>query len=349
MERSILDKYFKIAVLAAIFIYTLHVLKSIFAPLAMAMLLALIVLPLAKQLERWKVNRVLSAFLATFSIILIVGSLGVLAFFQFKDLASDFPRLAGELTDRVNNLIARIPQGLLPEGVRELEDLTKLAPKFLSSQSAMFGSAIGATTGLIAALILIPVYMVLILLYRGKMVRFVRVLDERRNSDLSRATLEAKEVAQSYLSGLGWVILIIATLNSTGLWIIGIKYALFFGVLSALLTVIPYVGTTLGATIPVLFALLTKDSYWYAVAVAGLYMFVQFLEGNFITPFVVGRAVNINPLAAILSLLLAAQLWGIIGMIIAIPMMAMFEIVLQHSRDFNHFTIILRNKDPDDD
>lgn len=340
-----MDTYFKIVVVAAILIYVLYLLKAIFAPFALALLLALIVLPLAKKIESIGMNRVLSALISTLSIVVIIGSLAVLAFFQFKDLAADFPRLTSELAERGNNLIDRLPEELLPANVHEMEDVMKMVPQFLTSQSAFFGNAISATTGMIGMILLIPIYMVFILVYRAKFVRFLQTMDHRQGSELSRSSLEAKEVAQNYLTGLGWVILIIATLNSLGLWMIGIKYALLFGAFSALLTVIPYVGTTLGALIPVVFALLTKDSVWYPVAVAGWYLFVQFLEGNFITPYVVGRSVNINPLAAVISLLIAAKFWGIIGMIIAIPMMAMLEIVLSHSDSLRHFTIMLRNDD----
>lgn len=346
MKNQVLDTYFKIIVIGAIVIYTLSLLKAVFAPLAMAMLLSLIVLPMARRMESWGMKRVLAAILSTLSIILIVGGFGVLVFFQFRELAADFPRLSGELNDRINGILQSLPDGLLPADVQTVGDLKQFAPQMVSGGSGFIANAVAATTGAVTMTLLIPVYMVFILLYRSKLFRFIGAIDKKRQGDLSTATLEAKEVAQKYLGGLGWVILIIAALSSTGLWLIGIEYALFFGVLSAMLTVIPYIGTTLGATLPVAFAILTKDSYWYAVGVAGMYVFVQFLEGNFITPYIVGRSVNINPLAAILALVLAAPMWGIIGMIIAIPTVAIIEIILQHSEEFDHFGIILRNEDP---
>ncbi|MBC7919965.1 MAG: AI-2E family transporter, partial [Ferruginibacter sp.] len=103
--------------------------------------------------------------------------------------------------------------------------------------------------------------------------------------------------------------------------------AFFFGALGALLTIIPYVGIVVGALLPILMALVTKDSAWYAAGVAGIFFLVQMLEGNFITPNVVGSKVSINPLAAIVGLVLGGMLWGAAGMILAMPFLAVLKVV----------------------
>jgi predicted PurR-regulated permease PerM len=118
-------------------------------------------------------------------------------------------------------------------------------------------------------------------------------------------------VIQNYLLGLLKVIAIIGTLNSVGLWALGIESPLFFGFLGGILVIIPYIGILIGAALPVIVALVTKDSYWYAGGVLGVFLFVHILEGNVITPYVVGSKVSINPLVAVFSLLLFGKLWGL--------------------------------------
>src|SRR5690606_11263493 len=110
--------------------------------------------------------------------------------------------------------------------------------------------------------------------------------------------------------------------------VLGIPYAVFFGVLAALLAVIPYVGVLLGSVPPVLIALLMTDSLFYPAAVIVLFVVVQTLEGNFITPKIVGDQVSINPLAAIVALVTGGFVWGAIGMILSIPIVGVIKVVV---------------------
>jgi predicted PurR-regulated permease PerM len=140
---------------------------------------------------------------------------------------------------------------------------------------------------------------------------------------------------------LGLVILIVAVLNIVGLLILDIEYAIFFGVLGALLTIIPYVGIFIGSLLPILMSLLTKDSAWYAVGVAGVFFLVQILEGNFITPNVVGAQVSVNPLAAIVGLILGGMLWGAAGMILALPVIAILKVVFDSVESLEPYGYLL--------
>ncbi len=99
--------------------------------------------------------------------------------------------------------------------------------------------------------------------------------------------------------------------------IVGIDHAIFFGVLSGVLTIIPYVGIIIGALFPIIMALITKDSIWYTIRVVIVFTIVQFLEGNFITPKITGSKVSINALAAIIALVIGGKILGISGMILA--------------------------------
>jgi predicted PurR-regulated permease PerM len=136
-----------------------------------------------------------------------------------------------------------------------------------------------------------------------------------------------ERVVRSYILGLFTVILIVAFLNSVGLMLLGIQYAIFFGVLAAVLTIVPYIGIFLGSLLPILFTLVTKDSLWYPVGVAILLWGVQFLEGNFITPNIVGGRVSINPFAALVALFIGGMIWGIPGMILSIPVLAIIKVI----------------------
>src|SRR5690606_38837809 len=118
-------------------------------------------------------------------------------------------------------------------------------------------------------------------------------------------------------------------------------YAWFFGTLAALLLLIPYIGITIGSILPALFALATKDSAYYALGVIIWFQIVQFLEANFITPNIVGGKVNISPLVAIIALLLGGKLFGLTGLILAMPMVAVIKVLLDASDEWKAFGYVL--------
>ncbi|SEN51011.1 protein of unknown function DUF20 [bacterium A37T11] len=120
---------------------------------------------------------------------------------------------------------------------------------------------------------------------------------------------------------------IVAILNTIGLFILGVQYAWFFGTLASLLMLLPYIGIAIGSILPALFAIATKDSYWYAIGVVGWFQVVQFLEGNVITPNIVGGKVSINPLMAIIAIFLGGMLFGLAGLILALPIMAVIKVL----------------------
>src|SRR5690606_41918749 len=139
------------------------------------------------------------------------------------------------------------------------------------------------------------------------------------------------DVVQSYLMGLILVMGIVAILNTVGLYILGVQYAWFFGTLASLLMLLPYIGIAIGSILPAIFALATKDSAWYALGVIAWFQVVQFLEGNFITPNIVGSKVSINPLMAIISIFLGGMLFGIAGLILALPLPATIKVILDYT------------------
>jgi predicted PurR-regulated permease PerM len=106
------------------------------------------------------------------------------------------------------------------------------------------------------------------------------------------------------------------------------------------------VGIFIGALLPVVMALITKDSAWYALGVVIIFTVVQFLEGNFITPRITGSKVSINALAAIIALLIGGKILGIAGMILAVPAIGVLKIVLSYSERLKPFVILLGDDDP---
>jgi predicted PurR-regulated permease PerM len=190
------------------------------------------------------------------------------------------------------------------------------------------------------------VYTFFLLFYRTKTAHFIFRLTGRKNK---RKTLDilrqVSTITTKYMSGLLIVVLILAVLNTAGLFIIGVRHALLFGILAALLNLIPYIGTFIGGLIPIVYVLLTSSSpFQVALQIFILFSVVQFLENNLITPNVVGNNIKINPLAIILSLLLGNMIWGIPGMLIVIPCLAILKIIMQNIEDLRPFAYLISDR-----
>ncbi|MBK7651286.1 MAG: AI-2E family transporter [Flammeovirgaceae bacterium] len=280
---------------------------------------------------------------ATLSITLVlIGSflffimIGALIINQVTDLVSDLPLLE----TRFSNLVDSLSNTLKTFGISATEQ-NQLLKRGLTTLGTYATDLLAATTNIISLVIQVPIYIFLFLIYRDRFRAFMMSLLPDAQERTWKQDVE--NVIHGYISGLLLVTLILATLNSTGLLILGIDHAIFFGILSGVLTIIPYVGIFIGATLPVLMALLTKDSLWYPIGVIIIFSIVQFLEGNFITPRITGSKVSINALAAIIALLVGGKILGIAGMILAIPLLGLSKILLSHTSHLKAFVILIED------
>lgn len=298
-------------------------------PLAFGLLFALLLLPITRDLEnKLRFPRPLAILT---SITLVIVILGLVVWFLSMQLVS----LTSELESigkNMQKLIVKVQDffltnfGIAPPNKSQLiENAIGGLQEFTTT---FLGSTISITTGAITILTLVPIFVFLLLYYRDHLEQFLfKFVAKDKRSGVIHTITDIQHVVQSYISGLMIVIVVVALLNSAGLLILGVKYALFFGVFASILTIIPYVGILIGASLPALFTLATTGNFIDAVLVVLVFMFVQFLEGNFITPFVVGSKVSLNPFAAILALLVGGEIWGAAGMILSIPMIAMMKVI----------------------
>ena len=330
--------------LLGVAIYLGSTLQSIVAPVVLSIILALVILPMVNLLEKIGFNRLFSGLTSVVVIALFLIGIGVVFALQLKDLGSSFGDIEKTFLSRLNSIIDFLPGAIRPPDIDGVEDIKNMLPEDLGFLGSFAGDALKVTGGVLSTMALIPIFVFFILFYRGRISQFLNQLDGEGTSELRVVTTESKKMVQGYLSGMGLVILINATLTTTGLWAIGISYALLLGVFSAFLSVIPYVGTFVGALIPIAFAFLTKDSIFYGFAVMALYAIIQFVENNFISPVILGNSVNVNPFASILALLLMSQYWGLLGMVMAVPLVAILVILIDHSAAIKPLNLLLKNE-----
>ena len=317
--------------------------RSVLIPLSFALLFSFILFPLVKKYESWGINRIISAFLAIFTIFLLFG--GVIYFFstqivQMSEEFSDFKEkifdVFAQVTSFVNKNVSIVPE----LGKNELTD--QVREWLTRSSGTLVKKTFNNTTAFLAGLLTAIIFTFLILIYRhGLTQAFVHFYPEEKRPKALNMFKAIQQVGQQYLFGMLLIMIILGLINSFGLWIIGIDYPFLFGFLAAVLAIIPYVGTTIGASIPVLYAFVTYDSIWVALITAFFFWFVQLIEGNFLSPKIVGGSLKVNALVAILSIIIGAAVWGIAGMILFLPFIAMLKVMCQEYDSLQPIAMII--------
>ena len=317
----------------SLLVFVLRKLDNVLLPILFAALLAVLLLPLVTRLERWKLPRVWAIIIA---LLLVIGTLvGLFYLFgsQIMSLREELPKLQArsvQYFDQVQQW-AQVKFGYQPMSKEQLIDSSMKSVK--SSAGGFLGSTLSTTAGVLSVTTLVPIYIFCFLYYRDHMRQFMFrfVAPDKRTSVLH--TMDSiQTVVQAYIQGLLTVIVIVSILNAIGLLVLGVKFAVFFAIFASVLAIIPYIGILVGSAIPALVTLVETGSPGKAAAVVGVFVFVQFLEGNFITPMITGSKVSINPMAAIIALILGGELWGTPGMILSIPLIAVLKVVFDASK-----------------
>lgn len=273
--------------------------------------------------------------------------LGIIVLFsaQIIEITGQYSNLLGKLQTALDASISFLNTKvqLIPD-IQSKELINQLSDFFSDNGFLMISDTVGITSSFFTYLVLTIIYTFLILLYSNHLASAIGYFSPQKNRKAFHKMLkEVQEVGQQYLTGMVLLILILGLLNSIGLLIVGIEYSFLFGFLAALLAVIPYIGSTIGGLIPAFYALINYDSYWYPVGVIIVFAVIQFIEGNFLSPRIVGGSLKINALFSILSLIAGGFLWGVAGMILFLPMVAMFKVVCFHYEELKPISMLLGN------
>lgn len=325
-------------------VFLAYMLQDFLIPILFAILLSVLVYPIVRFFEkRLCFNRIISILIAILTFTTIIFIIFVLIGIQFQDIMEKSDMYYDKILEKTNILIKETENstGIESEDIVGGDNIeVKEIVKRNSNKIFQFISSSGS---ILSDFVLTPLYMFFFLLYRSFLISFLyKATSKVSNKKNMRVILnQLYDVQQNYLVGLVSVMGIVGLLNSIGLLALGIDYPFFFGFLCALLLLVPYIGIIIGSLMPALVALATKDSYLYSVGVIAIFGFIQFIEGNFITPKITGSKVSLNSFASILVIILFSMLWGIPGMILALPITASLKVIFDHSVKFKSIGFVL--------
>ncbi len=324
-------------------VYWLVVLRTFLVPILISVLLSILVSPITLQLEEKGLKRMPAIALTLVLFLGLIAGILYVSYTQISDMIDMWPSFVNKADAMLYQSRSWMSETFGLQTRSQLNDLEDVSAQLIQDNGS---TALLLTTAFLATLFLIPLYMFFMLYYRTFFCNFLYgLLGRTEKKRINIILYRIYDVIHNYLAGMFTVMVIVGSLNTLGLLILGIQYAVFFGFFASLLLLIPYIGVIIGSALPIMMALVTKESPMYAVGVGGIFLTIQLLEGNFITPYIVGSKISINPLMAILALLLGGMVWGIPGMILALPMIAILKVILDHSDDLKAFGYVLGDPD----
>jgi len=327
------------------FFVVLYIARGIVIPIVFATIIAIVLHPVVNLFVRIRIHRVLAIIITLLLTFLAIAALGTLLFSQASRFAESLPKLVDKFTEILNHTIIYVSGHFNLSHNEITEWITQAKNEFIGSLE--IGQTIVNAGGVVAFLFLIPVFVFMILFYQPLLIEFFhRVFGKSHRAKVSELINLIKSLIQHYLIGLLLQVAIISALYTIGLLILGIKYAIIIGIMGAFLNLIPYLGSIIAASMPILIAIVTKSSPWFALLVLALYVFIQFIDNNFITPKIVGSKVKLNALASIVAVIGFAALWGIQGMVIAIPLTAIAKLIFDHVKPLKPWGFLLGDTMP---
>ncbi len=327
--------------------FVLYVCASILQPLFIAGLLVYLILPVHRRLVRWRVPSVVAYLLIVVAVLALFLGIGRLAYQNFAELLGKRLSVYEERVDR----LARQVLGGLPFEVPDLENwhLRNLLTFDIGPDSrvrSVLRAAVGNFLEFLTATFVVLVYLIFLIAERVSLpARLVRAFGEARAREIMAVVEAINRGVHDYIALKTFVSALQGVLSFTVLAAFGVEFAVMWGVLIFLFNFIPYLGSLVAVSLPVILSFLQYDEEpWKPLLITVLLLVIQRVVDNYIEPRLAGHKLGLSPLIVILALAFWGWLWGIVGMILAVPLTVIGKIILANIRETRPLATLISNE-----
>jgi putative permease len=308
--------------------YLVILAKDILDPLIFGFLFAILLLPTANFCEkRLRLPRTLSSLVAILLLLAFIGAIVYLVGSQISGLASDWPMLKSQVGQSVTNLQEWVQHAFHINANKQMTYVNNTTKQLMASGGEVVGETFGAISSVMLFYVFILIFTFMILLYRALLIRFiVWVFSEEHSAVVHDIVTNIQSILRQYILGLLLEMLVVACIACILFWWIGIKYAVLLGIIVALFNLIPYLGIFTALLLSTVITFATgsvRDAVLVAISVGCIHL----VDSNFLLPTIVGSKVKLNALVTFLGIVLGEMIWGLSGMFLSIPMLAIFKII----------------------
>ena len=320
--------------------------KNILVPLIIGFLIAMLLLPIANFQERkLKFPRIVSSLVSPIIFVLAVLGIGYFIGTQVVKFADDIPEFQQQIESLFHKATDFVNDKFGVSEAEQIKYINKNAETTIKKGSEMVGGVLLSFTNILAASTFVFLYIFFFLLYRSHLVKFVVwCFRPEHQKQVREVVSSVQSIIKQYIFGLMIQMLFIAVALIIAFSIIGIKYAVLFAALCAVLNLIPYIGIFSATILAALVTLTTGqpiDVLWVIISV----VIVNSIDGNIITPKVIGSKVSLNSFVVLFGIIIAESIWGIAGMFLAIPVLAILKVIFDSVIDLRPYGFLLGEED----
>lgn len=320
--------------------------KSLLVPLVMGFLVSMLLLPFSNFMERkLKFPRILSSLVSPILFTLVVLGVFFLIGTQVAHFQEDLPEFKEQITDLFHKAQVFVYDRFGVSEEEQIQYIAKNAEDVLKKGSGFLGTAVSSITSIIASSTFVFLSIFFFLLYRSHLVKFiVWCFPPKEGKRVKFVVSEVQAIIKQYIFGLMIQVVAVSTLMFIAYSIIGIKYALLFAILCGVLNLIPYIGIFTATVLAAIVTLATGEpiqALWVIIAV----IVVNSIDGNIITPKIIGSKVSLNSFVVLFGIVAAESIWGIAGMFLAIPILAILKIIFDNVDGLRPYGFVLGEED----
>lgn len=336
--RITADSSIKKILLVFLVVAGLYYAKEFLMPISIGAVIATLFLPFCGWMESKNISRGLSTFICTLIIFVIIGAAGYLVGWQISSFANDFTLIKQKAIERALYTQHYIFDHL---GIA-IEKQSQILKTEQPSVTSIMQLVIGSVRYIVINFILVLAYIFFLLYYRQHLKQFIiRLTPTHERKEMEQIVYRTAHVAQHYLLGLAKMIALLWVMYSIGFGIIGVDNFIFFAIVCGLLEIIPFIGNITGTLFTVLIAAINGAGAPLLFGIIVVYSIVQFIQGWVLEPLILGPQVKINPLFTVIALILGEIIWGIPGIVLAIPITAMLKITCDHIDPLKPFGFLI--------
>lgn len=337
---------------SVVFLYFLFLslakVKGFLAPLSIAVVLSLLVLPLNRKMENSFLNRPAASLVNT--IILFIISLGFFALIsmQIKNLVDDWPKIKETMQPKMQELKGFVFEHT-PLTQKDIDKASSGKPFLgVSSSPGKAMSFFRSVMGFFGNYLLTFVYIFFVLNYRRHFMKFLlRLFPDEKRKKIREIVTQSAKVVQQYLLGRLLLIGFLSIAYGIGLGLTGVNNFILVSVISAIISIIPYLGNVIGFLMAMTFGYLTSGDPGMLIGISATFFVGQFVESYILTPYVVGDKVDLHPFLVILVVIVGNMVWGLVGMLLAIPLIAILNVLLVNIEPLKPLGYLLSKEDKD--
>ncbi|RQO31577.1 AI-2E family transporter [Taibaiella sp. KBW10] len=328
-------------IVISIILLMLFFAKSVILPLAFATIFALALATPTRYLEKKGFKRSLAASVCLVLALLLLSGIFVFISTQVINFRNDFPQLEYKFNELITNAQVFIQERMHVSGAVIRENVDPLLKKLLNETPNVVGTMLSFFSSSLLLAVFTFIYTLLILIYKDNIATFLNVSFRHLEDDaMEQIVSKTQNVIKGYLNGLLIEMVMVAAFLAIGFSIAGAKYAILLAVISAMMNVVPYLGFITAAIISVVITFATNSPH-AAMWIGIISIIVHLIDSNIILPVLVGNKISINALATIVSVFLGSLIWGIPGMFLAVPAIAIFKVIFDEIPSLKHWGILL--------